>query len=149
MIVGDGDLRPSFEARARQLGVSLRIEFLGSVSPEVLLQTYRQASIHVLPSTSSAEAFGLVTLEAASHGIPSIVSDLPGVRTTVRHGQTGLVVPAGNPQALASALRSLWHDDAWRVKMGLAARERVLREFEWDGLMKRLIAVYESQVPGL
>ncbi|MEK7665661.1 MAG: glycosyltransferase family 4 protein [Patescibacteria group bacterium] len=145
-IVGDGDIRHSYEALAVELGIADRVEFLGSVSQGVLAEIYGNALIHVLPSTSGAEAFGLVTLEAGSRGIPSIVSDLPGVRTLVRHGETGLVVPAGDPQALAEALRSLLHNPDLRVKMGLTARERVRKEYRWDVLMDRLVNVYVSML---
>ncbi len=143
-IVGDGNLRQSYEAQARELGIENRIEFLGSLSPQALQQTYRNAAIHVLPSTSRAEAFGLVTLEAASHGIPSIVSDLPGVRTLVQDGVTGFRTSLGDVPALAQAISHLLQDQPLREKMGQAAREWVVKEYDWEVLMKHLMEVYES-----
>ena len=143
VIVGDGDLRPSFETQAKALGLAERVTFLGSLSPERLRETFRNASVHVLPSVSRAEAFGLVTLEAAAAGIPSVVSDLPGVRTLVEHGKTGLRTSPGDVPALAQAIQRLLNNREERERMGLAARERV-KQYEWGGLMEKLVHVYRE-----
>lgn len=142
LIVGDGDLRVTYEENARALGLDGRVQFLGSVSNEDLPALYRVSQLHVLPSVSRGEAFGLVALEAAASGVPSVVSDLPGVRSVVLHKETGWRVPAGNAPALGDALRALLSDRGLRENLGLAARARALRDYAWDPLMDRLQQVY-------
>jgi glycosyltransferase involved in cell wall biosynthesis len=145
-IVGDGGDRLALERTAAELGLERRVAFAGDVSDRELPDRYRTAALHVLPSTERAEAFGLVTLEAAASGIPSIVSDLPGVRTTVVHGETGLIVPPGDPAALALALRELLQSPARRLELGRNARRRAERYYAWDPHIDRLEAIYASVV---
>lgn len=141
-LVGDGDLRPSYETLARELGVSDRVTFCGRVSEDELPHLYRRALILVLPSVSGAEAFGLAALEAQACGVPVVASDLPGVRTVVAHGETGFLVPPCDAHALAERLTYLCeHADVRRV-MGRRARERVLERFTWSRHIERLIQQY-------
>ncbi len=128
-IVGEGDLRPAYQTLAAKTVFGGHIRFLGRVTDDQLADLYRQARVHVLPSVDRSEAFGLVTLAAAASGIPSIVSDLPGVRSIVEAGKTGLVVPPSDPAALAAALRELLTDSARAEAMGSAARERVEQKY--------------------
>ena len=121
-----------------------QIHFVGSVAPEDLPVYYRLAAIHVFPSTSGAEAFGLVALEAAASGIPTIASNLPGVRTVVKDEQTGLVASPGDATELVKAIERLLNDAPLREKLGSAARKRVVEEYSWDGLIERLLRVYED-----
>jgi glycosyltransferase involved in cell wall biosynthesis len=70
LLVGDGDRRTAHEERARALGVASRTHFLGRVDRETLRDAYRTADLFAFPSTSGAEAFGLVALEAQACGVP-------------------------------------------------------------------------------
>ncbi len=146
-LVGDGDLRPLFEQTAEFLGVSSRVKFLGNAADNELPALYRAADFHVLPSTTRGEAFGIVALEAAASGIPSVVSDLPGVRTVVLDGETGLRVKPGDADALAAALRRLTEESGPRRALGAAARARAESAFAWGPLMDRLEAVYKKARP--
>jgi len=128
-IVGDGDLRARYEREAGELGVAGRVSFLGKASDELLRERYAHARFHVLPSVDRSEAFGIVTLEAAASGIPSIVSDLPGVRIVVEDGVTGLRVPPGDVEALSRAMTALFADAERAQAMGRAARERAERRY--------------------
>jgi glycosyltransferase involved in cell wall biosynthesis len=146
VVVGDGADRPKLERVAAERGLTSRTVFVGDVTDDLLPRYYRLADVHVLPSTSQAEAFGLVTLEAAASGVPSIVSDLPGVRTNVVHGTTGLIVPAGNSGALDAALRDLLTSPERREQLGRDARLRVERDCQWAPLIDRLETIYRSLV---
>ena len=77
------------------------------------------------------EAFGLAALEAMAVGLPVIASDVPGPRTFIRHGEDGLLVPAGDDEALVAALFSLYRDPAARRRLGVQARLRAAA-FTWD-----------------
>ncbi|MFH1620579.1 MAG: glycosyltransferase family 4 protein [Patescibacteria group bacterium] len=144
ILVGDGDLRGSYEKISYVLGLVSRVKFLGRVSSEDLPDVYRVADIFVLPSVSGAEAFGLVALEAGSCGIPVVASDLPGVRTVVENKVTGLLVKPGDQEALAGALKELLKDDGFRSLLGRQARERVLEKFTLKKHTDKLIAVYDK-----
>ncbi len=144
IIIGDGELRASFEALATERNISSRIHFLGNVGNQDLPKYYRMADFHVFPSTERAEAFGLVALEAAASGIPSIASDLPGVRTVVLDGETGLHVPPRNIEALRDAIRLFIEEPSVRKRFGLSARKRTECEFAWPPLIKKLEETYRK-----
>jgi len=126
-IVGDGDLRAAYEREALELGIEKRVWFVGKTSDSHLQECYGHARCHVLPSIDRSEAFGIVTLEAAACGVPSIVSDLPGVRTVVEEGVTGLRVPPGDAEPLARAMTELFVAKDRAEAMGRAARARAER----------------------
>lgn len=146
MIVGDGDRRITYEHLASQLGIRDKVCFAGEVSDADLPAYYQAADVHVLPSTTTSEAFGLVTLEAAASGLPSIVADLPGVRTLVVPGQTGAVVRPGQPHDLAEAMQAYLTEPERRAQQGAQARLRVERVYTHDALARRLAEVYKSVV---
>jgi len=143
-IVGEGTLRPTYEKMTETLGFADRVTFAGSASPEELVSLYQQSDLHVLPAVDSSEAFGIVTLEAAASGIPSIVSDLPGVRTVIEEGKTGLIARPGDSRSLASALEDLLTNHGRRKQYGIDARKRVQEKYAWPVLLDRLEKVYFS-----
>ena len=122
VIVGDGALKETYRENASAAGLGSRITFAGSVSQDDLPRYYRLAAMHVFPSTKRAESFGLVALEAAASGIPSIASELPGVRTVVRDGDTGLLVQPGDAVALKKAIMTLLEQPEMCSRLGLSAR---------------------------
>lgn len=146
LIVGEGDMRAGYEAMTRVTPVADRVHFTGKVSWKQLPEYYRAANMHVLPSTDRSEAFGIVNLEAAASGIPSVVSALPGVRSTVVDGQTGTHVSVRDADALAKALTELLAHPTAAERMGEQARRRVEEEYEWPNLMDRLVGVYKDVV---
>jgi glycosyltransferase involved in cell wall biosynthesis len=146
VVVGDGALRATFEANARESAFDDRIAFVGNVSDDDLPRYYRMADIHCFPSTERAEAFGLVALEAAASGVPCVASDLPGVRGVVLNGETGLLVPPGNVEELRKAILLLLEQVDLRHRLGEAARRRAEAEFAWDPLMARLEGIYGGLV---
>ena len=82
-------------------------------------------------------------------GKPVIASDLPtGVRFVNRHEVTGLLVPPGDPEALAAALGRLLGDPQLRARLGDAARRRVEQEFSAEGMVTRVMQVYEEVLGG-
>lgn len=148
VVAGDGDLRPGYEARAAQLGLGGRVDFLGSVLDADLAEVYRAGDVVAFPSVSRAEAFGLVALEAAACGRPVVASDLPGVRVVVRAGDTGLLTTPGDADALAHGLRAVLADRERADEMGRRARARVERDLTWDRAVDRLVATYRAVVHG-
>jgi len=144
LIVGSGSLQQSYAATAEKLGLFDHVVFVGNVSDKDLPKYYSGSDIHVFPSTQRAEAFGLVALEAAASGIPTIASDLPGVRTVVQDGNTGLLVPAGDEEELKKAILLLLEQTDLRKRLGASARARAEAEFHWDPLITKLEQTYCS-----
>ncbi len=142
LIVGDGDMRTAYTELAKTLGIADRVTFAGAVRDAELPRAYRAADVHILPSTSKSEAFGLVTLEAAASGLPSIVSDLPGMRTLVEHRRTGVVVASGVDEALEVAMQKFLDEPGLAKTLGDKARERVLKGYTKAMLADRLVEVY-------
>ncbi|MBI5794310.1 glycosyltransferase family 4 protein [Candidatus Uhrbacteria bacterium] len=144
VVVGDGALKETYREKARVAGLGDRVTFALNASVEDLPRSYRMADIHLFPSTTRAESFGLVALEAAASGIPSIASDLPGVRTVVRDGDTGLLVPPGDVVALKDAIMTLLEQPDLSKRLGLSARVNAESVYRWDPLIDRLEATYDS-----
>jgi lipopolysaccharide/colanic/teichoic acid biosynthesis glycosyltransferase/glycosyltransferase involved in cell wall biosynthesis len=145
ILVGDGPLRPSLEAMAKELGVDRRVRFVGEVSDEELLAWYYASEMFVLPSISRQEAFGIVQLEAMLCGRPVISTDVPtGVPWVNEHERTGLVVRHGDVAALRGAIARLACEVAFRQKLGEGARARVLAQFTAGQMCGGMEALYEQ-----
>ncbi len=144
VLVGDGNKRAEFENLASTLGLRDRVIFAGKVSDEELPDYYRIAQAHILPSIDRSEAFGLVTLEAAASGIPSIVTDLPGVRTLVEQNNTGLKVGTEDVSGLEAAMRAMIESGSNAQQMGINARNRIERLYSNTVIAKKLQDIYEQ-----
>lgn len=142
VIVGDGALRDSLEAQARALGVSDSVRFAGWVADAARLMP--ACDVIVMPSRW--EGFGLVALEAMSAARPVVASRVSALPEIVDDLQTGLLVPPGDPAALAEALGGLLADRAWAAALGRAGRERLVREFSVDKMVQATLDVYRNVV---
>jgi glycosyltransferase involved in cell wall biosynthesis len=120
VVAGDGPYRPEMERRL----AGYPALFLGFVSQRELAAVYASADLFVFPSTT--DTLGLVVLEAQAAGLPVIVSSEGGPHEIMRHGRTGLVVPANDRAALMGALRWFVENPQRRREMGRAARDFVL-----------------------
>ena len=128
-VAGTGDARASLEALAVGLNIQDRVDFLGFVDEETKLELLRTSWVHGL--TSPKEGWGIANLEAAGCGTPAVSSDSPGLRESVVHERTGLLVPHGDIGALAEALGRLVREPGLRAEMGRAARA-FAESFSWD-----------------
>ena len=129
LVAGAGHEREALEGLSSKLDVADRVRFLGFVSEERKLELLRRSWVHVL--TSGKEGWGISNLEAAACATPTIASDAPGLRESVLDGETGLLVPHGDVDVLASTLASLLADPDLRASMGHRARLFAER-FTWD-----------------
>ena len=143
-IIGDGDSRAEIEAEVRTKGLVDRVVFCGRVSQEELIRAYQQADVLLFPSTNRAEAFGLVALEAQACGTPVIASWLPGVRTVVIDGETGILVEPGSVSEIVSALNRMTNESGWRMRLGKNARAHVEAHFRRENLLDRQIQIYQD-----
>lgn len=103
LIGGDGPLRQALEDKAVASGVGESVRFLGRISDADLVELYRAADVNVVP-TIAHEGFGLVVLEAAACGVPSVVTNVGGLPEAVGGLDSSLVVASASPEALADRL---------------------------------------------
>jgi len=144
LVVGDGNLKLKFKELAKSLNLESKVSFVGWVNNDVLPDYYRLADIFVLPSTESTESFGIVVAEAQACGLPAVVSDWPGVRSTLADGQTGLLVRPKDARDLSDKLIQLLSDEDLCHSFGQAGRGRAAALYDWSELIKRIISLYEE-----
>lgn len=129
IVVGDGPLRDRAPTR-------------GFVPHDELAALYERAAVVACPS--HREGFGVVCAEAMAHGRPVVASAVGGLLDLVVDGETGLLVPPGDVQALRAALERLLGDAGLRKRMGEAARKRIRERFSWDAVTGATIRLYEE-----
>jgi glycosyltransferase involved in cell wall biosynthesis len=121
-----------------EYGADHSVQFLGHV--DNMYDLYSQSSMFVLPSRR--EGISNALLEAQAHGIPAIVSNIPGNRAVVIDGQTGLVVPVDDVEALSLAIITLLDDKEKRTEMGKQAIARIEAEFSISIVVDRYLELY-------
>lgn len=141
-IVGGGPDEQVLRDLAEQHGVAREIRFLGSLDREEVAQRYREADLFTLPST--AEAFGNVFAEALASGLPIVGSQVGGIPELVEPGSNGLLVPSGDPAALARAIRLLADDPQLRREMSQRNRAKAEATLGWANATKRYLSIYEA-----
>jgi glycosyltransferase involved in cell wall biosynthesis len=130
-------------ALARENGVEDRLHYLGSRSDMPAL--YRLMDVLVLPS--HREGWPRSPMEGAAMGVPAVVTDIRGCRQVVVPGETGLMVPVRDPDALAAAVVELLEDPARARRMGEAARVHAQTAFDEDEAVRRTLRAYADLMP--
>jgi glycosyltransferase involved in cell wall biosynthesis len=147
-VVGEGPLRDRLERRAARLGIAGRVVFHGAVSEEELQQRFSRCDVFLLPAVvdrkGDTEGLGVVLLEAMQHGKPVIASRTGGIIDIVMDGDTGLLVPPGDPGAVAAAVRRLMQDPAFAAGLAARGREHMEQHFSWSSVVDRLAHLYRS-----
>jgi glycosyltransferase involved in cell wall biosynthesis len=135
LIVGEGAEAGKLHAMARELSLGSNVRFLGRRSDVSVLLSASDAS--VLCSHPIVETFPLVVLEAMASGLPVVASDVGAVREMLADGEEGLIIPPGDAEALAGRLLMLAEKPELRKRIGARARERVIRDFSEETMVKR------------
>ncbi|HEY4346294.1 MAG TPA: glycosyltransferase [Gaiellaceae bacterium] len=151
-IAGRGVLEHGLKDLSRELGLNGAVRFLGHVNP--VQRAVEESLAVVVPSLG--EGFGMVALEAMERARPVIAASIGGLEDLVREGETGLLVPPGDADALATAMLTLAADPSQAVALGLEARRRAIERFPEARCTERTEEVYRhwlevrdsgSQVP--
>jgi glycosyltransferase involved in cell wall biosynthesis len=137
-LAGDGGYRRELEARAAARGVAANVHFTGHRSD--IASAIAAMDVVVVPSIEESASYALV--EALLMGKGVVASDVGGLPDTVRHGETGLLVPPADPAALAGAVAALLADPDMRRAMGRRGRSLCLRRFDIDTTVTHIEAVY-------
>ena len=143
LVAGQGPERERLEKRVEQLAIANTVRFTGKLTDKELVAHYQAADLCVVPSLA-LEGFGLVVLEALACGTPVIGTDVDGLGETLVRLERDLVVPSGDPVALAERLAAA---QAGRAPLPDADRCRTFaRSFSWDAAVKRHEEIYEAAI---
>ncbi|MEW1907757.1 glycosyltransferase family 4 protein [Kitasatospora sp. NPDC085895] len=143
-LVGGGDAVGDHLALAARLGIADRVEAPGELTGRDLVEAMRTAALVVLPSRTEAESFGMVLVEAMACGTPVVGSAVGGIPGVVVDGGTGLLVPPGDPGALADACRRVLDDGALADRLGVAGRRRAEERYDWRKLTDRHLDLFRG-----
>ena len=129
VIVGAGDRRRALEALTRSMGLGEVVDFTGFISEEEKIRLLERAEVAAYPSTK--EGWGITVIEANACGVPVVATRVPGLRDAVVDGETGVLTPLGDREAMARALIGLLRDPEERERLARNALERS-RHYTWD-----------------
>src|SRR5437773_2858096 len=146
-IIGDGPLRDALQKKIDMLNLSSRVNLLGSLSQEVVLEKLRSADIFALPSVTdrqgASDVFPTVIIEAMAAARPVVSTRLAGIPESVIPGETGLLVSPGDTSVLSQALEQLIRDPELRARYGGAGRARIEQHFRIEQTVAPLLQLFE------
>ena len=136
VLVGDGPEEARLRDLSAELGVASHVIFAGVLRDSELPEAYSTATVYLGASRVDrdvdVEGFGISFIEASACAIPIVAGDSGGIRSAVRDGETGIVVPPTDVNAVARAVASLLRDPDLRQRMGRAGRAAVEQHYNWD-----------------
>lgn len=149
LIGGVGALLERLKSQVAAKGLSGRVHLVGAIPDEDLPSYFEACDVFCLPSTARSEAYGVAMVEAMRAARPIVATEIDGsgVPWVNVEGETGFNVPVGQAAPLAAAVRRLLQDDALRLRLGAAARDRYQREFSANLMTERTLALYRRLVP--
>lgn len=145
LVIGPGPVDPYKKLVAR-LGLNESVQFIGGVEPSSMPGYYNSADVVVLPSRKKAEGFGMTLIEAQACGTPVVAAAVGGIPFAVVDGETGLLVPSGDTEALAEAVIKVLNDESLAKRLGQSGHKRASTEFTWDIAAAKTLAVYKKAI---
>lgn len=142
-IVGDGPLKPKLEKLCKMLRLEEKVVLYGKVGKKEKIELLTKAQVLAFPAVR--EGWGLVVTEANACGTPAVGYDVAGLRDSIRHGETGLLVSPGDVESLAEAITSLLINDYLREKLSRCALEWS-KQFSWNYSAKQFEKVLRRAV---
>jgi glycosyltransferase involved in cell wall biosynthesis len=140
VFVGSGAQYPALQKKVKQWGLIGRVTFTDHLAPKELRHLYSICDLLVMPSLY--EVFGLVAVEAMSFGVPVIASDIGGLGEIIIHDETGMLVPPGDPSALAETLKMILSDSDLALRLACGGREFVEKCFSWKNVVPMIESAY-------
>jgi glycosyltransferase involved in cell wall biosynthesis len=145
VVLGDGPLHDDLVQRCHAAGVADRVRFVRDADDEELRRHLAACSVFVLPSTTTSESFGLAMLEALGSGVPAVVSALgTGLDEVVSDNDAGVVVPPGDPAALAAAITALLDNREERDRLGRNGRNAFAHRYTAARMTDDVVALYRE-----
>lgn len=144
IIAGDGDEKQSLEMLAEKLALKANVEFKGKVTEEEKIKLYQEAWVCVQPSMT--EGWGITNIEANACGTPVIASNIPGLRDSVKHNETGILFETGNITELATHIHELLTNTTKREQLASNAIQWA-QKFSWDASAKKAATKIKTSEP--
>jgi glycosyltransferase involved in cell wall biosynthesis len=146
VIVGEGDERQRLERLTRELGLEHRVTFAGALPREMVALHLAAADAFLFP-TERDEAAPLILPQAMACSRPVVASKIGGITEVIgEFDEYGLLIGPGNVGALVQAMGALVRDDGLRLRLGEAARRRVLAEYTIERMVERTLNVYRIAI---
>ncbi len=143
VIIGDGDHRLNLQNLSKALGIERNVEFTGFVDEVTKVKLLQQ--MWFLVNTSSKEGWGLTVIEANACKTPTIASNVPGLRDSVKDNETGLLYEYGNIPELTKKIKLLLDDKTLREKLSTNAYQWA-KTFDWDVAARTTIEILQSNL---
>jgi L-malate glycosyltransferase len=143
LLIGDGEMRPIFEAQARSAGLQESVLFLGHRTD--IQEILSRCDIGVL--ASKAEGLPNAVMEYMAAGLATIATPVGGVPEIIEHGVNGILIPTGSPDALSGEILGLLDDDALRQRIGEAGTDTMRSRFDFACVLSRLMDMYYPALP--
>ncbi len=143
IILGEGEMGLFLRTQAKLLDIENRVSFMGYVPSQQLPKFFGVTDTFVLPSIT-AEAFGIVLLEAMASGKPVVATNVGGIPEVIESSNCGILVDPGDEYALAEAIFSLLEDGGLRNKLGKNGRKAVEERYSWDIIAEKIEKVYQE-----
>jgi phosphatidyl-myo-inositol alpha-mannosyltransferase len=140
VVIGDGKDRAAIDGLPGE--VRSRVAMVGTLHHDRLPGYHAGADVFIAPALGQ-ESFGLVLVEAMAAGVPVVASEIAGYREVVRNGIDGLLVPPGDPAALADAVAKILSDGELSKRLSAAGRERA-QAFRWETVVDQIEAAYRD-----
>jgi len=144
-LIGDGDDRQKILSLKKSLGLENESQWMGTRPHETVLEQFRKADLFVLGSeiAENGDRDGIpnVFVESMAMGVPVVGTNISAISELIEHEKTGLLVPPGNPEALANAMLRLLQDENLRNRIIVRAREIVTNCFDNRRLIQDLAEV--------
>lgn len=141
-LIGAGEEEAPLRDQIQSLGLSNHVALPGLF--DSMDDILAAADLYLLPSFEEGMSVGL--LEAMVRGLPSVVSDIPGNRTVAQHKVTSYLVPPGDMSAIADGIQALWSTPESAMRMGHAAREKVVHRFSLETVARRHLDLFEQLI---
>ncbi|GAA3924346.1 hypothetical protein Aau02nite_21860 [Amorphoplanes auranticolor] len=138
-VVGDGDDRPRYERRVKELGLTAAVTFTGRLPPADRDRVLRGVRALVACPSTANDAFPTVLLEAWAQGVPVVATAIGALPSLVAEGRTGALAQAGDPDDLARVLHEVLTDPELARTLGENGRQRVAAEYTWPTQARRMI----------
>jgi len=142
IFIGDGELRPKYEEKARRLIDMNVVKFLGQVDDKTLIECYQASDFFVLPSIG-VECAPIVLLEALACGLPIITTNIPGPSDIVEEGINGFAVKPNNPEEISEAIKKLVTDENRLERISFNARKCAVEKYDWAKIVDVYVKEYE------
>ena len=147
IVAGGGDLERELRERAERSGAAARVDFLGPVSQDDIPRYLAAADLVAVPSVrdvaGNVDGLPNFLLEALASGRPVVTTDVGGIASVARHGETAELVPPGDAAALAAAIDGLLRDPERGHALGAASRNAMRRSHGWEDTAERFERVYD------